>query len=144
MGSLKKHNKKFFCCLRSNDGMGRWNSNGWLSDSCEVIQSTDKKKRSRDSELWSGDDGSTRSYTASSNFRSTPVGGCFTHGELNVRKTSAGCGSLVKSSLQPVTLRSRSRDSTIRPPRHSWSLLEYSSFCDPTLSGTPYSSQAQL
>ncbi|GBM34647.1 hypothetical protein AVEN_122042-1 [Araneus ventricosus] len=35
MESLKKHDMKYFCCLRSNDGDGKMEFQGF-SDSCEV------------------------------------------------------------------------------------------------------------
>ncbi|GBM48468.1 hypothetical protein AVEN_98997-1 [Araneus ventricosus] len=44
MGSHKKHVRKYFCCLRSNDGNGKMEFQG-LPDSCEVVQSTETKRR---------------------------------------------------------------------------------------------------
>ncbi|GBN96566.1 hypothetical protein AVEN_117325-1 [Araneus ventricosus] len=40
--SPKKHDMKYFCCLRSNDGDGRMEIQG-LSDLFEVVQSTGTK-----------------------------------------------------------------------------------------------------
>ncbi|GBN75085.1 hypothetical protein AVEN_175720-1 [Araneus ventricosus] len=39
----KKHDKKYFCCLRSNDGDGKMEFQA-LSDSCEVVQSQIARK----------------------------------------------------------------------------------------------------
>ncbi|GBM23525.1 hypothetical protein AVEN_45549-1, partial [Araneus ventricosus] len=43
MGGHEKHDMKYFCCLRSNDGDGKMEFQG-LSDSCEVVQSTQTKR----------------------------------------------------------------------------------------------------
>ncbi|GBL91426.1 hypothetical protein AVEN_136925-1 [Araneus ventricosus] len=44
MGSHKKHDMKYFCCLRSDYGYGKMEFQG-LSDSCEVVQSPETKRR---------------------------------------------------------------------------------------------------
>ncbi|GBM60565.1 hypothetical protein AVEN_131575-1 [Araneus ventricosus] len=43
MGSHEKHEMKYFCCLRSNDGDGEKEFQG-LSGSCEVVQSKRQKE----------------------------------------------------------------------------------------------------
>ncbi|GBN14699.1 hypothetical protein AVEN_54955-1 [Araneus ventricosus] len=41
----KKHDMKYFCCLRNNDGDGNGKMEfQWLSDSCEVVQSRPKEE----------------------------------------------------------------------------------------------------
>ncbi|GBN47073.1 hypothetical protein AVEN_202207-1 [Araneus ventricosus] len=42
MGSHKKHNMKYFCCLCDNDGKMGFQG---LSDSCELVQSAELKGR---------------------------------------------------------------------------------------------------
>ncbi|GBO35477.1 hypothetical protein AVEN_78326-1 [Araneus ventricosus] len=44
MRGHKKHDMKYFCCLGSNDGDGKMEFQG-LSDSCEVVQSTETKRK---------------------------------------------------------------------------------------------------
>ncbi|GBN87854.1 hypothetical protein AVEN_10287-1 [Araneus ventricosus] len=44
MGSHDKHDMKYLCCDRSNDGDGKMEFQV-LSDSCEVVQSSETKRR---------------------------------------------------------------------------------------------------